>query len=81
MLGTQSDNMNDMYQKGRYERKAPPLKGSQCGRAKLTEKEVREIKIRLKNGETTRAIAKMYGLGKSTIGSISSGENWKHVVI
>lgn len=78
-VGTQSDNIKDMHNKGRYKRRKPWPRGENAGRAKLTEEQVREIKRRLRNGETTRALAKEYGVGKSTIGSISSGENWKHI--
>src|SRR5690606_6189427 len=51
-VGTQSDNVRDMFNKGRYKRRKPWPKGEKSGRAKLTEEQVREIKKRLKNGET-----------------------------
>lgn len=49
--------------------------------SKLTEKEVKEIKQLLKNGLSTRTIAKMFNVGKTIIGYIGSGKRWNHISI
>ena len=56
-------------------------KGEQCYNCKLTEAKVREIRERrTKNPEvwTFRKLAKEYGVSKSQIHRIISGELWKH---
>jgi hypothetical protein len=72
-LGTQLDNMKDCVSK---RRKAV---GHRNGRSLLTEDEVKDIRIRLARGESTRNIARIYGRGKSTIWSISARLNWAHL--
>jgi HNH endonuclease len=72
-LGTHQDNMKDRDQKGRG------LMGEQANQAKLTEREVKEIKIRLANRESHRNIAKLYKVSPSIICRINTGKAWKHV--
>jgi group I intron endonuclease len=48
---------------------------------KLSENQVREIKILLKNGLSNRLISKMFNVSKSAIGDISSGRCWSHILI
>ena len=50
-------------------------KGSENGRAKLTEKDVFNIKALL-NYLSQREIAEMFGVSKSTISAIKTGTNW-----
>lgn len=45
----------------------------------LTEEKVLEIRELLKNGLSHRKIAKLYGVGKSTIGAIYRRESWTHI--
>lgn len=78
MLGTQKDNMEDMYSKGRN----TPTKGEINGRAKLTSEQVIVIRNRFvpycrKNG--SGAIAREYGVTHQAIRSIVRGETWKDV--
>jgi hypothetical protein len=56
------------------------LKGEDAGRAKLTEKQVFEI-IQLYGYSdiTLKSLAKIYKVSFSTIQSITSGKNWKHL--
>jgi group I intron endonuclease len=49
------------------------------GHARLTEDQVREIKRRLRVGETNRAIAQEFGVQACTIYSIKRGRTWSHV--
>ena len=71
-LGTQGDNVRDMWSKGRDNH---PV-GNRCGSAKLTVDQVIEIRA---SGGTCRYLADKYGVGKSTIAAIKIYDTWKHV--
>lgn len=76
-LGTHTDNMRDMINKGRG--KQPDNRGSRHGLSKLTEKQVKSIKKLLKLNISCRDIASKYGVNRNTIGDIKAGRGWKHV--
>jgi hypothetical protein len=59
----------------------PPGRGSKHGMSKLTEAQVREIKIKLNSGSTLQELADEYGRCKATISHIKTGRQWKHVVV
>lgn len=71
-LGTQLDNVRDMIAKGRKSSHAGELNG----RAKLTAEQAAEIKLAT---GSLHEIARRYGVGKSIVGYIRSGQNWKHL--
>jgi len=73
-LGTMADNSQDMINKGRG--KQPGLKGVDHGQAKLTEAQVREIRIAT---GTHRAIAYRYGISRQQVSRIKRGETWRHL--
>lgn len=54
-------------------------RGSNNPRAKLTEKDVIEIKRLIKNGVTNREIARKFNIGETTIAQIKTKKRWKHV--
>ena len=56
------------------------LTGEKNGGAKLNERQVKEIKALLKDGLTSAAISKRYGVGKSTVLRIKNGESWAHII-
>lgn len=65
--------MRDMRLKGR-------LKGEKAGRAKLSEEQVREIRVLYATGDYTyRSLGKKYGVNKTPIGYIIKRINWSHV--
>lgn len=73
-LGSQADNMADMYRKGRDRKRS--LKGEQHGQAKLTAEQVREFKqSTLSDSEAARR----YGVSRATIHAIRSGKTWSHI--
>jgi DNA-directed RNA polymerase specialized sigma subunit len=76
-VGTNKNNSDDMDAKGR--RSKIRALGINHGNAKLTDEKVRLIRIRLKNGEEQRPIAKYFGVSQITISQISRGNIWKHV--
>lgn len=68
-LGTQQDNIADMVAKGRNR------DGSGIGR-KLTAEQVKSIRS---DWRPSRIIAKEYGVGKSMVNYIKSGDAWSSV--
>lgn len=72
-LGTQQENMNDKIQRNRQ------AKGIKNGRAKLTEDDVREIKIFRGFGFEYDELGKMYGVCGTTIGRIITVKYWSHI--
>ena len=76
-LGSQFDNMRDMQHKQR----GPNQKGSNNGRAKLTEKDVlylREVWPTLKRGKKQKIAAK-FDVAYSRIRDAVTGRTWKHL--
>lgn len=74
-LGTNYDNVQDRDQKGRY----PWRPGESHPRAKLTEPQVIEIRRRADGGEGCQAIAKDYGVSRTTVGDIKYRRSWRHI--
>lgn len=80
-LGTHKENNDDKIAKSRQNNTPPPHKvGSENGASKLTEKQVKEIKILLEKRLTSRDIGRQYGVSKTTILRIKKGTHWKHVI-
>jgi hypothetical protein len=81
-LGTQTDNMLDMWAKGRG--KNGTLPGSRNSNARLTEERVQLLKLTPRfpqetdNAYYTR-IGDEYGVGRQSIRKIFLGRTWKHV--
>ena len=90
-IGTQQDNIDDMIQKGRavnlsgsdhWSHLHPEKKpyGEAVGHHKLTENEVREIRRRYAQGNTSHSkLAQEFNIGRSNIGTILNRITWKHV--
>jgi hypothetical protein len=74
-LGTDADNNADKIAKGRAN--APC--GARAGNVKLTDADIREIRSRIGNGETQRAVADSMGVCQTAISAIMTGRNWSHV--
>jgi len=76
-VGTQKDNAQDTKRMGRL--KLPMLSGEQCSFAKLDYKSVEHIRSMKGSPKGTGTLlAKQYGVSKSTIYAIWSGDNWKN---
>jgi hypothetical protein len=71
-LGTHEENMADMARKGNK-------KGSRNAAARLTEQDVRRVRILLAAGMTQRSVAEMFGVSAGAISDIATGRNWAHV--
>lgn len=72
-LGSQADNVTDAARKGRMPR------GIGHRRAKLTEDDVRAIRLRTDAGETRASIADDYPVTPDVIAKIARRELWTHV--
>lgn len=70
LVGTHQDNMNDKMERNRQ------AKGEICGSSKLTEDDVREIRIFRVFGFTYYELGNMYNVHYSTIAKIITGINW-----
>ncbi len=71
-LGDHSDNMRDMFAKGRGNR----VTGERHHKSKLTVEDVRSIRA---SGLSAYAVAKQYDMDKSTIQDVLNRKTWKHV--
>ena len=76
-IGTKDDNNKDKMRKGRQSHYGPSLPGEKHGMAKLTEKQV--IEIRNMEGLLHREIAEIYGIKKSQVSNIRLGISWKYL--
>jgi hypothetical protein len=82
-LGTHTDNMRDMFAKGRRsgEKHAASMKATlrgrgENGRTTLTESAVREIMLL---PGTVAAIARKFGVSPETVRQIRLGLSWRHI--
>ena len=75
-LGTPSDNIRDMYNKGRGVNNS----GENQGGAKLNWEQVLEIRVKYATGKYShRELSEEYCVNKTTIGYIINRKTWKHV--
>ena len=72
--GTETDNSRD-----REERTKPNRKGSNNGRSKLTEEQVREVLSLKKCGFSNVGLRKMFNVSYCAINDIVNRRKWKHV--
>jgi len=70
-LGSNQDNVTDMVAKDRVQR------GMRHHKAKLTDDQVEQIRVRLVRGERQRLIAADYGVTQSCVSMIGTGESRK----
>ena len=74
LLGTHSDNMKDMANKGRAGNR-----GSRNKIARLTEQDILTIREMVNGGTKQKDIAKEYSVHVMTISDIIRGATWTHV--
>lgn len=73
-LGTQKDNVQDMYNKSRQSNKR--AKGENNGQHKLTEQNIYQIREMIEQGYSQREIAKRFDVSHQQISDIKSGKIW-----
>ena len=89
-LGTKADNTADRDAKGRtakgdtngarlHPEKLVIMRGEDCGKSKLTESDIAEIRKRLATGEMQRSIAEDFDITQANVSAINTGKTWKHV--
>lgn len=72
-LGTNTDNIHDSVRKGRRGF------GQTLPQAKLTESDVRRIRVLLAEGKKKTELGRLFGVHSSTIARACNGHDWKHV--
>jgi hypothetical protein len=72
-LGTQAENMSDAARKGRT------TLGMRNAMARITDDDVRAIRMARKDGCTLRAIGADFGISESNACLIATGKTWGHV--
>lgn len=79
-LGTNQDNVDDMIRKGRNSPppRNPHVVGSVHPGAKLTEDQVREMKMLRAQGWKQKELAMRYGVAHQTISKVLAGKRFKH---
>lgn len=78
-VGTAKDNTLDMVAKGRGGR-PPHIFGARHHKAKLSEKDVTEIRVKYKEpGVTAALLATQYPASASAIAAAATGATWKHL--
>jgi hypothetical protein len=87
-VGTNSDNMADAKAKGRTasgdrnrSRTHPETvaRGIKHWNAKLTEDEVRSIRVAVAGGESQRSVGARYEVSQRTVSTITRRQAWRHV--
>ena len=87
-LGTQSENLMDMYAKGRgsdvgirFIQSHPELilRGEEQPQAKLTESNVLEMRLRASRNESGRSIAREFNITAEAANKAICGDTWAHL--
>lgn len=74
--GTHADNTADMLSKNRND----PCRGTRNGHAKLSEKEVKDIRAARETGLSLMKVAKLFGISDTHVHHICTGQKWSHVI-
>lgn len=73
-LVSHRENMQHAYDTGLHDR--VKHRGSRHPRAKLCEDDVMAVRMRLNDGDSPRSLAEKYGVSRSVIYDIRSGDTW-----
>ncbi len=76
-LGTQKENLQDMYRKGRQAKNRNLPSGENHHMTKLTKEEVRAIRVSKESGPK---LSDKYVVTRQTINNIKTGRTWKDCV-
>ncbi len=74
-LGTKGDNFRDAIAKGRFRQP----RGEAAGMAKLSNMDIRHIRMLSATGIARRRIGKIYGVSISAIQGVVKGRSWTHL--
>jgi hypothetical protein len=80
-LGTNLENHRDSVAKGREAsgERSHAVKGTACHSAKLTERDVRDIRRHAAGGATYGALGRQYGVSNVAIRKLVLRKSWRHV--
>lgn len=78
-LGTHSDNMRDMAEKGRATQRPIPLRGEDSPHAKFKNQDILLIREMAAQGIVQRVIAEQFGTSQQVIANIVNRRRWAHV--
>ena len=76
-LGTRNDNMKDCFLKGRSNIHPISFPGETNPRSKLTQHQVKHIRLLLAQQMTQDTIAKKFGISQAQVSNIKRGIKWK----
>lgn len=80
-LGTAKENTLDSVKKARWAKRFFDQDGSKNHMSKLSEKEVLNIKMMLRDGVKMVEISKKFNINAKTLQNIKSDVNWRHVLL
>ena len=78
-LGTHTDNMQDMWTKGRGKCDGAGKQGEENPRHRLTENQVIEARKMAASGLRHKVIAEQFGVTRPAISYAVRGDTWKHI--
>ena len=78
-LGTSQENSDDCKRKGRHSHAGGGTRGEESPNAKLTEKQVIEIRRDYNDGSSLVFLAEKNSVSQSAIYGIVTRRNWKHI--
>lgn len=78
-LGTHKDNNLDKLNKGRHKSGNTPQKGEENGLSKLTDDQVKDIRMLHNQGINGNQLAFKYNVDRTTIYNIIHRRTWKHI--
>lgn len=78
--GTRKENMQDAVRKGRTSH-APRTRGEKHGRAVLTEKKVKQMRLMREDGHTLGSIAMVFEISIAHVSRIVNNQSWRQACI
>jgi len=78
-LGSQKDNMREMRERNRAKDETRGRKGERHPKCKLSNEQIKEIRILRKQGVYGTQLSKIYGVSNPMIYYICNMKNWKHI--
>lgn len=79
-VGTHTDNMRDMWAKGRgWNHKPPVMRGENSMQSRVSAAQVIEFRRLFLTGISCRELAKQFNLGHCLVSNAVSGRSWAHI--
>lgn len=78
-VGTQKENIADSIKKGRFKFNLKPQRGEANGRAILTSKKVKSMRVLHRRGSSIERLQEIFGVSRGCVCKIIYYQNWKHL--